>query len=293
MQARQYPVNWDESHWDREQWRPHETFRPVLDLIDKVARDFGRTQFLNEPTPLLHDVRVPLVVDAAGRIAIGEMETSARRSVALTYTVHRIMRRLARGDAARLIRQVDIADASGTTRRQTVVRWDRQKLPTAIQIKKLHRAVLWGSPFRIEAAWFGLTSQAHDYLSDGYEIARRLERLQAYTGELEVSATIIPVAMLAPDLLKLILPYAVRAVSHPGRRPMHFRDEALAELFRIFIEVSGHNTTSARRGGYNEPVGPGAEFVRGVEAIFGVQLAPPSSTHAVARAIQRMTEQRA
>jgi len=170
-----------------------------------------------------------------------------------------------------------------------VVKWERQNLSTATQIGRLNRAVQAGSLFKIEQAWFALTPLAHEYLSVGYKVAQRRGDLAGYTGELEGLATIIRVRMPAPDLLKVILPYAVRAVTVQGRRPVHPRDEALAKVLRIFVEVSGRSTSSARRGGYNEPAGHGADFVRQIEAIFGVLLMPKGSTHAIARAKKRMT----
>lgn len=287
---RHYPVDWDESNWEQALWRPDVTFRPVVDLIDKVARAYDRGKFMDEIVPLAQAVHVPFMVDAHGRLLFGNVETSDRRAVALTHAVHRTMRELARQEAARIVRQTDVPDVNGIKHRKIVVRWDRQKLSTADQIKKLHRAVEAGSSFKVEAAWFGLTPWAHEYLSIGYEIACRREDFNNYAGEFEVPATIIPVPMLAPHLLKVILPDAVRAASLGGRRPLLGRDEALAEVLRIFEDVSGSTTASARRGDHDEPVGPGADFVREIEAIFGVVLMTKGSTHAIARAKKRMAK---
>jgi hypothetical protein len=285
---RPYPVDWDESRWEQALWRPRETFRPILELIEEVARAYDRQHLMDELVHSPLDIHVSLAVDEDGRVSFGDIETWDRRAVVLTHAIHRTMRKLAREEAARMIRQVDVPDMNGTTRRKVVVRWDRQKLTTATQIKNLHNAIQSGSQFKIEKAWFGLTPRAHEYLSVGYEITRRLGIAAAHKGAREVPATIIPELMLAPELLRVILPYAVRAVSRPGRRPVHPRDEALAKILHIFVEVSGHASAGARRGGYNEPIGPGADFARRVEAVFGVRLMPDSSTHAVERAMTRM-----
>jgi hypothetical protein len=289
---RQHPIDWDVSHWEQALWRPHETFRPILDLIDKVALAYNREQFVNETVPLPQAIQMAFTVGHQGRLSIGDVQTSDRRAAAFAHAVQRAMRELARQEAARVIRQADVPDDGGSKHRKIVVRWDRQRLSTAAQIKKLHRAVQFGSAFKVEVAWFGLTPRAHDYLSAGYEIARRRGDLIGYAGEIEVPATIIPVPMLAPDILEVILPYAVRAVSMAGRRPMLARDEALAEILRIFTEVTGNSTTSARRGDHDGPVGSGADFVRKIEAIFGTELMPKGSTHAIARAKKRMAKPR-
>ena len=125
---------------------------------------------------------------------------------------------------------------------------------------------------------------ATSILSVGYEIARRRGDLAGYKGELEVPATIIPALMLAPGLLMVILPYAIRAVSKGGRRPVHPRDEALG----VFIEANGRASAAARHGEHDGPIGPGADFVRRIESIFGIGLMPRGSTHAIARAKKRM-----
>ena len=127
---------------------------------------------------------------------------------------------------------------------------------------------------------------ATSILSVGYEIARRRGDLAGYKGELEVPATIIPVLMLAPDLLTVILPYAIRAVSKGGRRPVHPRDEALAGVLGVFIEASGRASAAARHGEHDGPIGPGADFVRRIESIFGIGLMPRGSTRAKKRMLR-------
>ena len=225
-----------------------------------------------------------------GQITFSEPETRDSRAVALTHSIQRAIRELTREVAARLITQVDLPGDDGTMRRKIAIRWDRQKASVAAQIKKLHRSVLSGSQFAIEAAWFGLTPRAHEYLSIGYEIARRRGDFECFSGQFEALATIIPVPILAPDLLKVMLPYAARAVALPGRRPVHPRDEALALVLGIFNEISGTSTGSARLGDHDEPAGPGADFVRRIEEIFGVELMAKGSTHSVARAKRRLAE---
>jgi hypothetical protein len=282
-----FQVEWDESAWEKKLWRSHETCRPVLDLIDDVTRAYGRQDHVAENVPLGTDLQFRLQCGGDGRLSI-EAQHSDRRVVVLAHRVHRAIRALVREDSARLVRQVDVPDESGSLRRTIVVRRDVQRVSVAIQIKRLHRALQSGSRYKIEAAWFGLTERAHEYLSVSYHVACRRGAFAGFRGEIETPATIIPVPMLAPDLLTVILPYAVRAVSYPGKRPEHPRDEALAEILRVFQEVSGLETLAARRGDHHEPAGPGADFVPQIEAIFDVRLMAKASTHAMTRARRRM-----
>jgi hypothetical protein len=282
---RQYPVEWDESPWGQALWRQEQTHHRVIELIDGVARAHGRQQFADEQLPLgSHDIQLTAGMD--GRVTLAETD---RRAVVLTYSVHRTMRALAREEAARIIRTVDARDSDGKVRRKIIVRLDRQTRSTAAQIKALDKAVRSGSQYRLEAAWFGLTPRAYDYLRVGYRVAQRRGDLDRYTGPLEADAKIIPIPMLARELLAIIVPYALYAVRKKGRRPVHPRDEALAKILGVFVEVSGVPSAAARRGGYDEPVGPGADFVRAIERIFGMALMPARSTHALVRAKKQLS----
>lgn len=291
--SREYPIKWDETAWERALWRPDLTFQPVLQLIDQLALDHNRAAIVDEIIDLPQPLQAKFAIDGQGKLVSIEPETRGRRSVALTEAVHRSVRELMRQQSARVIRQVDVPQGNGKLQRTIVVRWDKQKATVAAQIKKLHRAVTAGSVLAIESAWFGLTPRAHDYLSVGFKIARRQGKLSQYSGELEVSATVIPVRMVAPELLSVILPYAMMAASSPGRRRSYPRDEALASVLSIFNDITGSETASARRGDQSGPYGRGADFVRRIEKIFGVELMPEGSTHAVARAKQRIPKRSA
>jgi hypothetical protein len=165
--SRKYPVEWeDDTPWELALWRQQQTFPAVLNLIEEVARARGRQQSMEEMVPSPQDIHVPFTV-AEGRLSFGSFETSALRAVVLAHTVHRVMRELARENAARIIRMVDAAGENGTVRRKIIVRWDEQSQSTAAQIKSLQQALQSGSRFKLEAAWFGLTPRAHEYLSIG------------------------------------------------------------------------------------------------------------------------------
>ncbi len=290
--TRRYPNVWDHSEWEEAQWHPERTYGPLLELIRSVATKHGREAFARETVDLPFAIQMPFAVDAQGQVTFGELETRGSRAVALTLSVQRVIRKLMREEAARLISQVDVPEVNGTVRRTIIIRWDRQKRRVADQIKKLHRAVLSENQFAIEVAWFGLTRRAHEYLSAGYHLACHRGAIDGYTGDLEAPAKIIPVPMLAPQLLKIILPFAILVVRKQGRRPVHPRDEALAEVLGIFNELSDTCTGSARRGDHHEPAGPGADFVRQIETLFSIELMAKGSTHAVARAKRRIAKRR-
>ena len=288
---RRYLVEWDEAPWERELWRSDETFPRVSALIDGLARESGRQEFADNIIPLDdRDIQVPYTVDANGRFLFGDIERVDRRAVALAHAIHRAMGTLAREEAVRTIRQIDERDGDGVIRRKITVRWDRQTQPEAEQLKSLETAFRSGSQYKIEVAWFGLTMRAHEYLSVGYHVARRRGNLVRYEGPFEETATIIRIPMLARELLAIILPYAVSAIARGGRPPVHPRDEALARVLGVFVEITGVTSAAACQGAHGEPAGPGADFVRAIQTIFRTELMPTGSTHAVARAKRRLSD---
>ncbi len=282
-----YAIEWDHSSWEQALWRPEDTFRRVLSLVDRLADEHGRRQIADQIVPTDHDFYVPFTVDADGQVAIGSVEKSGRRAAEVAHRIHRAMRALAREEAARIMTQVDTPDESGRVQRRISVRWDRQTKSVARQLKVFEKAVRSRSPYKIETAWFALTPRAHEYMSVGYESARRRGDLVDFRHEVEVPASIIPIPMLSRELLAVVLPYAVHAASRPGRRPVHPRDEAFAVVLGAFVEISGVSTGATRRGGINEPTGPGADFVHEIERIFGTRLMTAGSTHALRRARRR------
>ena len=139
-----------------------------------------------------------------------------RRAVVLAHEVKLATRRLIRAEAARIIEQIDRESDNGGTRREIVIEWSMQTRSIADQIKALDRAVRSKSQYKIEAAWFGINPHAHEYLAAGYEIARRAGKFKNFSGELEVTAQLIPVRIPSPELLRLYLPDAVRAAACPS-----------------------------------------------------------------------------
>jgi hypothetical protein len=274
-----YPVRWDHDFFESIAEQSRHVFPRVVELIEEVAAINGQSDYINQEI----EADLGLVLVAHTDRGAAKFRRRYRRAIVLANKVKLANRRLVRAEAARIIRQ----NASGR-HREIVIEWRTQTKAVAAQLKALNRALQSKSPYRIEAAWFGITPHAHEYLAVGYEIARRARKLRRFCGELDVKAKLIQVRIPSPELLRLYVPDAVRAAALPGRRPSHPRDEALAALLSIYNEASGSSTGSARLGGYDEPTGPGADFVRSVEKLFGIQLLALSSTHAIARAKQRM-----
>jgi hypothetical protein len=205
----------------------------------------------------------------------------------LNDAVHHAVCAYMRGAMARIVRRRDFTDADGKPRSEVIVFWAKQRLPVSQQLKALSTALAAQDHFQIEVAWFGLTERAHEYLSVGFRIAQRLRRFRDFSAELEAAAQVIPVPMPSPDLLRRFLPFALHTVSKQGRRPVHDRDEALRAVLKVFAEMAGTDDPAASKARHDEPVGPGADFVRRMESIFEVELMPPGSTHAVRRAYAR------
>jgi len=90
--------------------------------------------------------------------------------------------------------------------------------------------------------------------------------------------------MLSPEFLEIVLPYAIFAASKKRGHRTFARDRALGELLDVFQAITVHSSDASRHGGYDEPYGPGADFISELQNIFDMEFMPPGSTHAIKRA---------
>lgn len=199
------------------------TWPQVLELLNKTAATYGRSP-------------------------CAEFGAADERIVTLCRTIHRGMREYALEGSVRIVRQKDAKDGGGKIKREICVRFDKQTRSIPGQIRNLQAALRSNCLYKIEAAYFGLTSQAWDCLRSGFQIACRRGDLKDFDGELEATATLIPIRMLSPALLKVVSPHALSVASRPGRRPAHLRDKALGIVLSVFAEVSGISSGAVRRG---------------------------------------------
>jgi plasmid stabilization system protein ParE len=161
----------------------------------------------------------------------------------------------------------------------------RTKRPTAlVQLRGLQSAVRTGSNYKIEKAYSGLSPEAWEYFVAGYKAAGRAGRFRDFHKVDEYVGKIFSRPIPNSEFLELVLPYAIAATPRRGRPSVRDRDRAVAALLKIFKEVTGRRTSSAKRGGFDGPVGDGADFLRALEKIFRIDLLPTGSTHAIGRA---------
>lgn len=259
----------------------------MLELIERVAEQFGRRHLIDLPDRRHESPHVSFTVAEDGRLR-GAFSVVDRRAVTCCHAIHGAIRSYLRETSALIIRQKDVVGDDGKRSRAIRIVRDIQKKSVAAQLKSLEIALRSESPYRIEAAYFGLSSAAWVDLGEGFHRARRAGDFADFRGDLETQAEVIGRPMLAPDLMQCILPHARRAAARRGRRSADAREAALAVVLGIFVGLSGRMSGAARRGDHQEPYGVGADFVRGIEAIFGVHLMPRSSTHAVGRALGRL-----
>lgn len=277
----------NETEWEQALWSQAKTWRPVLELIERVAEQFGRRHLLDRPDHRRENPHVAFTVGEDGRLR-GAFSVVDRRAVTYGHAIHGAIRSYLRETSALIIRQRDVDAGDGKKSRAILIARDIQKKSVAAQLRSLETAVRSGSKYQTEAAYFGLSSAAWVDLGEGFHRARRAGDLAGFRGELEIQAEVIARPMLAPDLLRRVLPHARRAAARRGRRAEDAREAALTVVLGVFVGLSGRLSAAARRGDHQEPHGAGADFVRGIEAIFGVHLMPRSSTHAVGRALGRL-----
>lgn len=197
--------------------------------------------------------------------------------------IHAAIRHYRKRNLGVLARQVLVAGYGKPRKREIALR--QAKAPTALnQLLNLQRALQIGSAYKFEKAYFSLLPAAWHYLAIGFEEAASHGKLHGFTKVDEPSGHLLLRPMLNADLLALILPHAIAAAPKRGRPSVSDRDRAVAELLRIFKELTGRRNSAAKCGGFDGPTGDGADFLRSLEQIFRIDLVPCGSTHAIDRA---------
>ncbi len=203
--------------------------------------------------------------------------------------IHAAIRHLRKSDLGVVASRVDTTGTLKPRATEIVVR--QVKRPTALsQLRRLQHALRFKSGYKFEKVYFGLSPKAWDCLAIGFKIAGSKGKFRGFTKVDEPSGHLLLRPMLNADLLALILPHAIAAAPKRGRPSVSHRDRAVAELLKIFVELTGRRYSGAKRGGFDEPKGDGADFVRELERIFRINLMPDGSTHAIERALRIMSE---
>lgn len=280
-----YPVDWDETEWEEMLWPQARTWQLLLDLIDKVAAQHGRSALVNAPDGSTEHELVTLIDNGKQRFIEAQF-INDRRGVAICSTIHRAIR-MYHMMKNRLNITKKLAGGPGSGPRKIVISQQRANKGSARELTRLHDAVEDGSQYQFEVAFLGLSDSAHDFLGAGFKAAKAEKILADYKGALEVKSSLLSRPILAPALLKVILPFALRLASAGGRPRVGHRDAALAAVLEAFVELSGDEAINLKRFGIDEPIGEGADFVRQIEALFDVELMPHGSHHAVGRALGR------
>lgn len=212
----------NETEWEQALWSQAKTWRPVLDLIERVAEQFDRRHLLDRPDHRRENPHVSFTVGEDGRLG-GHFSVVDRLAVTYCHAIHGAIRSYRRETSALIIRQRDVVGDDGKRSRAIFIARDIQKKSVAAQLKSLETALRSVSPYRIEAAYFGLSSAAWVDLSEGFHRARRAGHFADFRGDLETQAEMIARPMLAPDLMQCILPHARRGAAGDPRMRARLR----------------------------------------------------------------------
>jgi hypothetical protein len=273
------PVYYITTHWEEALRPEQDTWPEVRDLLQAVATRHDRWDQLCEIDT--HHEHSKL------RIGPGtSVDQQGSRAETLSRALHGAIRRYRKRTGALIVGKGWFVGADGEQRRRIELRQDKQKKTTSGQLAKVEKALNSKSEYRIEAAYWGLTASTIELIKQAVIEAGAHRALVEYNATGIVMARLQTRQMHDPELLRLVMPFARNLLPRRGVHSAKPRDELLGTILRTYQTVSGSKTTAARRGGFDGPDGPGTEFVREIEKIFGTYVMPAASTHAIRRALE-------
>ena len=255
--AHGYSVDFRQTAIDqRELWPQKRTWKPTLRLVQAMANTFGTSDLIKGSNTR---PGAPIVPGTSGGMTI---------EVACTHAIHAAIRHYLYAHKPLSIVQ---RDYTKQPRRRIVVSRsdDGREAGTPVELlNSLLTALQSGSDYKLEAAYFRLTDAAWRALATGFDRAVQARALGNVGSERVASGEIIQRRILSPDLLAIILPFAI-AHARPGHPPDIARDDLIAQLFVVFAHITARPTTE--RMAYT-PKGPAMQFVRGIGEIFGLDV---------------------
>lgn len=245
-------------------WGSDETRRQTMELVSRIRS-------------------LPLSRRKSGAESIVREQLSRGDLADYCWRIHAEVRFYHKADLGIVASRV--AAATNLKQRKAEIVLRRTKRPTALQqLRALQRAVCTGSVYKVEKAYSSLSPEAWENFVAGYKAAGRAGCFRDFHKVEESVGQLLSRPIPNSDFLELVLPYAIAAAPKRGRPCVSDRDRAVGALLKIFKEVTGRRTSSAKRGGFDRPTGDGADFLRSLEEIFRIDLVPSGSTHAIDRA---------
>lgn len=141
--------------------------------------------------------------------------------------------------------------------------------------------------YKFESARLTLKPDTRDLLAQAYVIARREGLLNAgHELALWPERSAFPLYLLDPEISLLLVPLAQSVATERERWNLTVmsRNRLLAVVRQTYMEITGSCTDQMLHGEHAGPFGPGADFVRQVEDIIGIEFLPKRSKDAVFRA---------
>ena len=149
-------------------------------------------------------------------------------------------------------------------------------------LRSLLAAAKKSTPLRLEVRWRQTSPAARVFVQKALdEIAP--EALVAYVFDGYESGPVLSALMPSRDLLKLVLPRAIELAGNCHGRRFDREEAMLATCRHVFRIVTLSDDDQLTVGGLDVPSGQGADFVRDVEAILGIEILSENSRHRVHR----------
>jgi hypothetical protein len=250
----------DEPGIEHRLWPQQKTFKPLLEVLERLARTH-RTG--------------------------GGRQFSDAQLRGFAHLIHGAIRDIGYSQLARDIRQKNVPVTRRSSTRLVLVGWRKAAGGPATQLRRLMSATGTEEPstYKLEQAWRGLTPAARSLLQLALDDARTRDLIRSYKGPITVEPAVLSHDLPAPQLLRLVLPFALARARNYRDSPMQqAKDAAVTQLVTVFMTLSGRRTDGLVSGQHQGPTGPGADFIWEIERIFGVDLLSKCSLHGVRRA---------
>lgn len=162
------------------------------------------------------------------------------------------------------------------------VAWQAYDAHTTKRLRSLLRAAERGTQARLELQWHQAPSATRYFIWRAAVAWPSADR-HAVFAQAAVPGKMISAPIPSREFLRAVLPEAIKMSARQRGRRVVASDVFLGVVREMFLMLVGDGNDRLRVERLEVPNGVGADFVREIEAIFGIRLLDEASLHAVNR----------